>query len=67
MKYLLAGLTFVLVFAFFIALALGLVYAGNGSIEFGAELQKALYFGILLGCGIGACLAFVTYNEVKYK
>lgn len=67
MKYLLAGLTFIAVFAFFIALALGLVYAGSGVIEFGAELQKALYFGVLFGCSIGACLSFIVYNEVKYK
>lgn len=67
MKYLLAGLTFIVVFAFFIALALGIVYAGSGAIEFGAELQKALYFGIFLGCGSGACLSFIVYNEVKFK
>lgn len=67
MKYLLAGLTFIAVFAFFIGLALGLTYAGSGSIDFGKELQFALYFGMLLGCGIGACLSFIVYNEVKYK
>lgn len=67
MKYLLAGLTFVLVFAFSMALALGLVYAGSGAIEFGAELQKALYFGIFLGGGSGACLSFIVYKEVKSK
>lgn len=67
MKYLLAGLTFIIVFAFFIALALGFVYVGSGSIEFGSHLQGALLFGVILGCGIGAALSFVVYSEVKYK
>lgn len=67
MKYLLAGLTFIVVFVFFIALALGFVYAGSGSIEFGAELQVALYFSTVFGCGIGAGLSAFVYKEVKYK
>lgn len=67
MKYLLAGLTFIAVFAFFIALALGFVYVGSGSIEFGSHLQGALYFGVVFGCGVGACLSAFVYKEVKYK
>lgn len=65
MKYLLAGLTFIVVFIFFVALALGFVYAGSGTIEFGSQLQGALYFSIIIGCGIGAWLSAFVYNEVK--
>lgn len=67
MKYLLAGLTFIVVFVFFIALAFGFVYAGSGVIEFGTQLQGALYFGVIFGCGIGAGLSAFVYREVKYK
>lgn len=67
MKYLLAGLTFIVVFAFFIALALGLVYAGSGAIQFGGELQGALYFGGMFGIVLGAWLATMVYKEVSVK
>lgn len=67
MKYLLAGLTFIAVFAFFIALAFGFVYAGSGSIEFGTQLQGALYFGVIFGLLVGTGLTSIVYNEVKYK
>ena len=67
MKYLLAGLTFILVFAFFIALALGLVYAGSGVIAFGSELQGALCVGVLFGLVLGGLFTSIVLQEVKFK
>lgn len=65
MKYLLAGLTFILVFVFFIALALGWVYAGSGSIEFGKQLQGALFISMNLGIVVSPLAAFYILDEHK--
>lgn len=65
MKYLVAIITFIVVFIFFVGLALGWVYAGTGSIEFGTQLQGALYIGMSLGLLGGVLSGLVIMETLK--